>query len=136
MIRFIIKSVFWLSLAFIIMPKIINSDADQTQRQDAAIPLPSQEKIDDVISAGQTAAQVGSFCYNNPDLCMQGKNIISATGSSLLNGSGKLLDFLSNQLSTENTTEAPVQTNTNQSSVEISDQPSSGAVPLPRHRPQ
>ncbi|MFK4824108.1 DUF5330 domain-containing protein [Paenochrobactrum sp. BZR 588] len=131
MIRFIIKSVFWLSLAFIVMPKIINTDTDQTQRQDAAIVLPPKEKIDGLIAAGQTAAEVGGFCYSNPQLCIDGKNMLSAAGSGLLNGSSKLLDFLSDQFGSETTQDKTPHTDTEHSAPTAPDH----QVPLPRYRP-
>lgn len=131
MIRFILKSVFWLSLAFIVMPKIISPDTDQAQRDNAKITLPSQDKIDEIIIASQTAAEVGGFCYNNPVLCIEGKNILSAAGSGLLEGSGKLLDFLSDQFGGEQAKEAPSHMDADTSS----SQNTSNQVPLPNHRP-
>lgn len=125
MIRFIIKSVFWLSLAFIFMPQIINSDVDETQRLDAATALPPEEKINRIIDAGQTAAEIGGFCYNNQQLCMTGKNILSATGSGLLDGSTRLIEFLNDQFASD-ATPNKTQSDTIAPNHE---------VPLPRHRP-
>ncbi|MGU3574742.1 DUF5330 domain-containing protein [Brucellaceae bacterium C25G] len=132
MIRFIIKSVFWLSLAFIVMPKILSNDADQARHSSAAIKLPPQEKIDDIIAAGQTAAEVGGFCFKNPDLCSQGQQILSATGSGILDGSGKVLEFLSNQFGTGEVKEISTQTENSK----FKNQSANQTVPLPHSRPQ
>lgn len=132
MIRFILKSVFWLSLAFIVMPKILNHNTDNNaQRENARISLPPKDKIDDIITASQTAAEVGGFCYNNPALCIEGKNILSAAGSGLLDSSGKLLDFLSDQFRGEKAQETPARMD----ATHHSSQPATNSAPLPRQRP-
>lgn len=135
MIRFILKSVFWLSLAFIVMPKIINQDSSSTQRADAELALPPKEKIDDIVKAGQTAAEIGGFCYNNPGLCAQGKNMLSTAGSGLLSGSGQLLDFLSGQFETEMSGTISTPEKSIEAAPDTEPSPAN-SVPLPRQRPQ
>lgn len=116
MIRFLLKSVIWLSLAFLIMPRILGPQADTPTKKPAAVTTPGTPRasvesnapanisanaqsgqISAALAAGQAAAELGSFCLKNPDLCEAGRSALSSIGSEALKGSGSVLEYLSDR---------------------------------------
>lgn len=106
MIRFFIKSAFWLSLAFIVMPRIIGPQADiatapsspsQSNRSVASNNAASNQdnQLASLVSAGKSVAEIGSFCIKNAELCETGRSALATVGTEALKGSGTVLDYLS-----------------------------------------
>ena len=83
---FILRSVFWLGLASIIVPveARLGYDGDAAQGHD--VPL-AERMHDAAYAAWGFAVQVGKTCDTNPSFCAAGQNLISTvsdTGASLL----------------------------------------------------
>ena len=82
---FILRSVFWLTLASIVIPveARFGYDGNDTGRD---VPL-SEQMHDAAYAAWGFAVQLGNACETNPSLCTAGQNLIdtvSETSSSLL----------------------------------------------------
>lgn len=102
MIRFLLKSAFWLMLAFLIMPRFFPSDdktAPVAQKQAAAHTEAKPDTIEGLINHGKTALEVGKLCLDNQALCENGKSLIASAGSGLLEASGSMLEYLSTYFS-------------------------------------
>lgn len=84
---FILRSVFWLTLASIIVPAEARFGYDGSGGASRAdIPV-STQLHDAAYAAWGFAVQVGQTCETNPSLCEAGNNLISTvtdTGASLL----------------------------------------------------
>lgn len=83
---FILRSVFWLTLASIIVPAEARFGYDGSGTSRADIPV-SAQLHDAAYAAWGFAVQVGETCESNPAFCEAGKNLISTvtdTGASLL----------------------------------------------------
>ena len=110
MIRFLIKSVFWLSLAFIVMPRFFPAEQEnKSAEKPAAVTQPTDgpSTVDQLLANGKTAIEIGKLCVNNPDFCENGTSLISSAGSGLLKGSGQMLDYLSQRFG--NKQQAPAE---------------------------
>lgn len=106
MIRFFIKSAFWLSLAFIVMPRIFGPLADNATTPSAPSAsnrsVAANNKVTNqdnqlasLVSAGKSVAEIGSFCIKNAELCETGRSALATVGTEALKGSGTVLDYLS-----------------------------------------
>ncbi|MBB5703726.1 hypothetical protein FHS76_003636 [Ochrobactrum daejeonense] len=99
MIRFLLKSVFWLSLAFIVMPRLFPTDQENGPSEKAA-PTEAARKpdsIDQLLANGKTAVEIGKLCLDNPSFCESGTSVVSNAGSGLLEGSRVVLEYLSDR---------------------------------------
>jgi hypothetical protein len=84
--RFILRSVFWLTLASIIVPAQARLGNDSAGASGKEIPV-AEQLHDAAYAAWGFAVQVGKTCESNPSLCEAGQNLISTvtdTGTSLL----------------------------------------------------
>jgi len=97
MIRFLVKSAIWLSLAFLIMPHFMADEAENvSSKPDIANSTPStSDEIGKLIAGGKTAMEVGKFCMDNPTICENGQSALKTSAGQLLENSGALLGFLS-----------------------------------------
>jgi hypothetical protein len=83
---FILRSVFWLGLASIIVPAEarLGASADKASGKD----IPVAEQLHDAAyAAWGFAVEVGKTCQSNPSLCEAGQNLVTTvgdTGASLL----------------------------------------------------
>ncbi len=110
MIRFLIKSVFWLSLAFIVMPRFFPAEQEnKVAEKPAAVTEPQSAPgaVDQLLANGKTAIEIGKLCMDNPSFCENGTSLISSAGSGLLKGSGQMLDYLSQRFG--NKKDAPAE---------------------------
>ncbi len=102
MIRFLLKSVFWLSLAFIVMPHIFPADEqNKPQEKPAAETKREPDSIDQLLANGKTAVELGKLCIDNPSFCQNGTSLVSSAGSGLLEGSRAALEYLSDRFGTK-----------------------------------
>ncbi|GAA5540284.1 hypothetical protein D8666_00150 [Ochrobactrum soli] len=112
MIRFLIKSAIWLSLAFIVMPRFFPAEQEnKSAEKPAAIAETRGEPstVDQLLANGKTAIEIGKLCMNNPSFCENGTSMISSAGSGLLKGSGQMLDYLSQRFGNKSETPADPQ---------------------------
>ncbi|MBV2142629.1 hypothetical protein KUG47_03830 [Falsochrobactrum sp. TDYN1] len=113
MIRFVLKSAFWLSLAFLIMPHFLPAEPEsETQQQAAPVEGKTErDQIGDLLASGKTAVEIGKLCIDNPPLCEGGQSFLASTGRQLLANSGAMLDYLSSHFSsTQKQTALPAPT--------------------------
>jgi hypothetical protein len=103
MIRFLLKSVFWLSLAFIVMPRFFPADEQSKPQEKPAIAETKREpdSIDQLLANGKTAVELGKLCIDNPSFCQNGTSLVSSAGSGLLEGSRAALEYLSDRFGTK-----------------------------------
>jgi len=103
MIRFLLKSVFWLSLAFIVMPRFFPADEQSKPQEKPAIAETKREpdSIDQLLANGKTAVELGKLCIENPSFCQNGTSLVSSAGSGLLEGSRAALEYLSDRFGTK-----------------------------------
>lgn len=103
MIRFLIKSAFWLTLAFIVMPRFFPADEQNKPQQKPAIAEAKREpdSIDQLLANGKTAVELGKLCIDNPSFCQHGTSLVSSAGSGLLEGSRAALEYLSDHFGTK-----------------------------------
>jgi len=96
MIRFLIKSAFWLTLAFLVMPRIFPADKQNTPQEKPAMTGTRREpdSIDQLLANGKTAVELGKLCQN-------GTSLVSSAGSGLLEGSRVALEYLSDRFGTK-----------------------------------
>jgi hypothetical protein len=83
---FILRSVFWLSLASIVVPAQARLGYDGRTASGKDVPV-AEQLHDAAYAAWGFAVQVGQTCESNPSLCEAGQNLIStvsATGTSLI----------------------------------------------------
>lgn len=99
MIRFLIKSAFWLTLAFLVMPRIFPADEQNTTQEKPAMTGTGREpvSIDQLLANGKTAVELGKLCIDNPSFCQSGTSLVSSTGSGFLEGSRVALEYLSDR---------------------------------------
>lgn len=109
MIRFLLKSVFWLSLAFIAMPHFFPAREDNKAGQNPVVSGNDPQSVDQILAHGRTAVEIGKLCIDNPSFCEQGTSLAASAGSSVLKGSGQLLDFLSESFGNKTNTALPQQ---------------------------
>ncbi|URQ74191.1 MAG: hypothetical protein NBV76_06415 [Candidatus Ochrobactrum gambitense] len=118
MIRFLIKSAFWLSLAFIVMPRFFPAEQEnksaekpaavtETRGEAQGVANSERSTVDQLLANGKTAIEIGKLCVDNPSFCENGTSLISSAGSGLLKGSGQMLDYLSQRFG--NKKEAPAE---------------------------
>src|SRR5690606_17153125 len=103
MIRFLLKSVFWLSLAFIVMPHFFPAD-EQSKPQEKPVTADTRrepDSIDQLLANGKTAVELGKLCIDNPSFCQNGTSLVSSAGSGLLEGSRAALEYLSDRFGTK-----------------------------------
>ena len=102
MIRFLLKSAFWLSLAFIVMPHFFPADEQSKPLDKPALVETRREpdSIDQLLANGKTAVELGKLCINNPSFCQNGTSLVSSAGSGLLEGSRTALEYLSDRFGT------------------------------------
>lgn len=127
MIRFLIKSVFWLGLAFIVMPRLLPTDAAKTPApvQSSAPAKAEPDAVDKLLANGRTAVEIGKLCVDNPEFCKQGTSFISGAASELLQGSGTMLDYLSARFGgKQQVAEEPA----------AKEEPAQSAIPVPTSR--
>jgi len=103
MIRFLIKSAFWLTLAFIVMPRFFPADEQTKPQEKPAIAGTNQEpdSIGQLLANGKTAVELGKLCIDNPSFCQNGTSLVSSAGSGLLEGSRVALEYLSDRFGTK-----------------------------------
>ncbi|ERM00057.1 hypothetical protein Q644_07295 [Brucella intermedia 229E] len=105
MIRFLIKSAFWLTLAFLVMPRIFPpADKQNTPPQEKPAMTGTRrepDSIDQLLANGKTAVELGKLCIDNPSFCQNGTSLVSSAGSGLLEGSRVALEYLSDRFGTK-----------------------------------
>ncbi|WP_273725551.1 hypothetical protein [Brucella gallinifaecis] len=138
MIRFLIKSAIWLSLAFMIMPHFFPADEENAHapKQLDSTSNANPNSVDEMFSNGKTALELGKFCVNNPSLCENGASFLSSTASRAMERSGNVLDYLSDRFGKKPPNAAPA---TAQSTVkqEAASQPNHSfisKIPIPTPR--
>ncbi|MBC2884722.1 DUF5330 domain-containing protein [Ochrobactrum sp. CM-21-5] len=131
MIRFLLKSAFWLSLAFIVMPHFFSAEQeDKAPKQPAAAhAIDEQNSVDALLANGKTALEIGKLCMDNPSFCESGTSLIAKTGSEVLEGSRVMLDYLSNRFGSGTNTPA-VQARPSATTAVAQ----KGAIPIPTSR--
>lgn len=105
MFRFLIKSVFWISLAFLVMPHLMGDDENKffsTSSSDKLIENSSSQLVK-LHEAQKSMSELEQLCKNFSQYCDEDKTFFSAVLSTTLNGAGQFLDFLSTQFSQEET---------------------------------
>ncbi|MCL7999351.1 hypothetical protein M8994_13965 [Brucella sp. 21LCYQ03] len=109
MIRFLIKSAIWLSLAFMIMPHFFPADEENTTAQKPAIAASKTEPdpIDQLLSNGKTALELGKLCVNNPSFCENGASFLSSAASGAMERTGGVLEYLNDRFGTKPPTATP-----------------------------
>ncbi|MFS2326210.1 hypothetical protein U2P60_12485 [Brucella sp. H1_1004] len=109
MIRFLIKSAIWLSLAFLIMPHFFPADDENTpaQKPVSATSKTEPDQIDQLLSNGKTALELGKLCVNNPSLCENGASFLSNAASGAMERTGGVLEYLSDRFGTKPPNETP-----------------------------
>ncbi len=110
MIRFLIKSAFWLSLAFIVMPHFFPADKEDTAPK-TSVSIEAKAKpdsVDQLLANGKTALEIGKLCLNNPAFCENGTSLLSSAASGIMQRSGSLLAYLSERFGTKQELPAPV----------------------------
>lgn len=124
MIRFLVKSAIWLSLAFLIMPHFMPVETENaSSKSDIANSFPStSDEIEKLIAGGKTAMELGKYCMENPAICESGQSALKTTAGKLLENSGALLDYFSDQFGPAETAPPP----------SIAQQPQFIPVPTPR----
>src|SRR5262245_23815859 len=83
---FILRSVFWLTLASLVVPAQMRLGYEDHASGGREVPL-TEQVHDAAYAAWGFAVQVGQACDTNPSLCDAGKNLISTvtdTGTSLV----------------------------------------------------
>ena len=83
---FILRSVFWLTLASIVVPAQARLGYDATSTGGREVPF-SEQVHDAAYAAWGFATQLAQTCDTNPSLCAAGQNLMSTvtdTGASLL----------------------------------------------------
>ena len=109
MIRFLIKSAIWLSLAFMIMPHFFPADEENTpiQKPVNAASQTEPDQINQLLSNGKTALELGKLCVNNPSLCENGASFLSSAASGAMERTGGVLEYLSDRFGTKPPTATP-----------------------------
>ncbi|MCG7675745.1 hypothetical protein CJU93_05975 [Brucella melitensis] len=102
MIRFLLKSAFWLSLAFIAVPHFFPADQENKAQENKPHEKPAHEQakqepssIEQILANGKTAVEIGKLCMDNPSFCKSGTSLVSSAGSGFLEGSRVMLEYLS-----------------------------------------
>lgn len=110
MIRFLIKSAIWLSLAFLVMPHFFRADETNTgvDKNTTIAAKTEPDSVDHLLSNGKTALEIGKLCVNNPSLCENGASFLSSAASGVLERSGGVLEYLSDRFGTKPQTAAPI----------------------------
>ena len=135
MIRFLIKSAIWLSLAFMVMPHFFPADQENTSTKNSA-PVQTKaepDSINQLLNNGKTALELGKLCVNNPALCENGASVLSSAASGVLERSGGVLEYLSNRFGTKPQTAVPV-TVTQDTTTEQPTKSVLHAIPIPTPR--
>ena len=136
MIRFILKSAFWLMLAFLIMPRLFpetDTRPPSAHRQTAAENPARTDAIADLIGYGKTALEVGKLCQNNQTACETGTSLLASAGNGLMEASGRMLEFLSSYF-TDRQQPAPKAENIPTNEHVITNRDKSHPLPLPREK--
>ncbi|MEN3396095.1 hypothetical protein ABC425_04830 [Brucella melitensis] len=114
MIRFLLKSAFWLSLAFIAEPHFFPADQENKAQENKPHEKPAHEQakqepssIEQILANGKTAVEIGKLCMDNPSFCKSGTSLVSSAGSGFLEGSRVMLEYLSARFGAKK--ETPVQ---------------------------
>lgn len=110
MIRFLIKSAIWLSLAFMVMPHFFPADEGKTPEKNAASVQTKGEpgSVDQLLANGKTALEIGKLCVNNPSFCETGTSFLSSAASGIVERSGGMLEYLSDRFGTKQPPTDPV----------------------------
>ena len=109
MIRFLIKSAIWLSLAFMVMPHFFPAESENTSTKNASTVQAKAEpgSVDQLLANGKTALEIGKLCVNNPAFCENGTSFISSAASGMLERSGGILGYLSDRFGTKQQAPTP-----------------------------
>ncbi len=110
MIRFLLKSAFWLSLAFIMVPRLFPADLENNAPEKPAAIQTKQgpDSIDRIFANGKTAVEIGKLCMDNPSFCKNGTSLVSTAGNGLLEGSRPILEYLSDRFGTRKKTSTQI----------------------------
>lgn len=117
MIRFVLKSAFWLGLAFLIMPRLFPSTAHNAissgDLQQAASETGSNGSAagtaDGLLATGNSLYQVGKFCMDNQALCENGGKLMTNASGQAIQGTASVLDYLSRNYGTSKSAATPQQ---------------------------
>lgn len=109
MIRFLIKSAIWLSLAFMIMPHFFPADEENTpvQEQPSTASSTKPDSVNQLLASGKTALELGKLCVNNPSFCESGASFLSGAASGAMEHTGGVLEYLSERFGTQPSIKAP-----------------------------
>ena len=108
MIRFLIKSAIWLTLAFMVMPHFFPADEKTTPQKASAQAKGEPDSVDQLLANGKTALEIGKLCVNNPSFCENGTSFLSSAASGMLERSGGILEYLSDRFGTKQQSSDPV----------------------------
>ncbi|HWT62925.1 MAG TPA: hypothetical protein VN150_10110 [Ochrobactrum sp.] len=137
MIRFLIKSAIWLSLAFMVMPHFFPADQEKTSEKNVASVQAKGEpdSVDQLLANGKTALEIGKLCVNNPSFCENGTSILSGAASGVLERSGGILEYLSDRFGTKQQAPVPDEPVVAKNELPAEPVPSpSHSVPIPTPR--
>ncbi|MEW5421410.1 DUF5330 domain-containing protein [Amorphus sp. 3PC139-8] len=95
MIRFFIRSVFWLAVVLLVLPFVISRPESRSNVVDTEPQAGSREAVAALSGAVSDAS---SFCERQPDACDAGKSVVSAIGSQLRDGAATLAYLLNEAL--------------------------------------
>lgn len=104
MFRFLIKSVFWIGLAFLVMPQLMGDEQHGFFNKTTPTSQTEPEngfKLPDFRQAGKSVAELEQLCKNFSQYCEDDNSIFSNILNTTLASAGQLLDFLSNQFTEE-----------------------------------
>ncbi len=94
MIRFLLKSAFWLGLAFMVMPRLLPAERKETPPA-PAVHDARQGPVDQLLAHGETAVKLGRICADDPAFCKNGTALLAGAGRGLLEKTGAALGALS-----------------------------------------
>lgn len=103
MFRFLIKSVFWIGLAFLVMPQIMGDDGARSLFTNNApantTPSHGSALLPDIKKAEKTVTEIEQVCQNFTGYCDEDNSLLSKLLNSALSNTGYFLSFLSKKLS-------------------------------------
>ncbi|RCS23297.1 hypothetical protein DUT91_13445 [Phyllobacterium salinisoli] len=118
--RFLIKTAFWLTLAFLVLPHTplaklaVGTDKAERAEQAAVTPavavgdsaahkIPSGDgetktgPLEAFFAAGKTVDELGSFCTRNASICETGKAVLSSLGMQAKDGARLAQEYLAQE---------------------------------------
>lgn len=102
MFRFLIKSVFWIGLAFLVMPQIMGDDGARSfftnNASPSTTPPQSSALLPEIKKAEKTVTEIEQICQNFTGYCDEDNSLLSNLLNNVLSQTGHFLSFLSEKL--------------------------------------